>query len=1352
MILSARLVLAVLSFITLLLFTNVTSGAMSPCSTCFAPLVESTDAGTDSIYLKWRDPLNADPSGYEIEWVVAGSTPTRMPDTLLSGDLDRFTVKGLSSGSAYWFFIRTVCSPGDVSDWNGPYLVSTSLTNPSRCGMNLELEQENCDDPQMLPIVVDDYAGGVLGSTHIIRSISMIIEHTWPEDLTIWLVSPNGREVVLTDKKGRITDHFGDPADPNCENVTILDPFSCQGLEEDSPPYIGRYQPDGDILEFWDGGPVNGTWYIKVCDDLPTDIGTLKYFNIEFEEISCLPVQILGIDSVTDVSASVAWEPVLGSCDSVILEYGESGFLRGAGVSVKTACSPANYKLEGLLPNRTYEVYIYQSCDSLTSDSYCPVTWQTACAPVTLYEGFDDLSPCFDDCGEICRFESVWMNMDDDDMDWTVKRGATTTTRTGPGDDASGNGLYVYLESSGDDCQRGKISELRTTCLEFGGEASGCQFSFQYHMYGRDMGSLSLEISTDGGLSWEVLWETSGDKGDQWIQQFIDLSAYKGMTGNLRFTGETGTGQRSDMALDDLTFFGSVIPAPEGITYYVDVDGDGYGDPDSTIIFCSDMPPAGYTDNGNDCDDSNETINPSAAEVPCNLIDENCNGLDDDRQNNTLEVEIVEIQDATCQGALDGSIEVQGIGGAAPYIFEWSGSFPDTNKLTQIGAGFYKCTVSDIAGCRSESDFIEVKELSVLSYAISSIERPGCSGRKDGTIFFEISGGQTPYHFVWSNGDTTKDLTDIGPGMYQVTVTDNMGCSIESEMINVIPDTSLTLNLLQLENPSCDESDDGLIEIRASGGTPPYSYEWSNGKSGARINALDDGRYVCTITDANGCQVVSRTYSIVSPQVIHIDLNGIDMVSCPGGSDGAIRVQVTGGTPPYFYNWSNGSFQQDIFNVEAGRYMLTVTDINGCNVSSISYEVLEPLTVDFEIDSISHVSCPFSQDGGIGISATGGTGPFTYYWSEGTRDTACINMLDPGTYRVTITDDLGCKYVSDDITIDLLNIPLHVDQRQLDSIKCHGNRTGSIEVNIVDGEAPYRFNWTTGLENEKSVNRDTLGSLAAGTYRVTITDNKGCVGVSKPVSIQQPERLSHILLNREDPTCYGDADGRIGIYITGGTYPYNYSWSNGMMTAIIDSLSAGQYILNITDSFNCSYTTPVFTLTDPELLEMNIQVTGTPANRNEGQINITPKGGKTPYDVIWDQRIQDFNQFEAFKLEAGTYRIILEDSVSCTLDTMVTVPVIQGVLPVSELMDEYALYPVPTDDALHLFMKNSDPLCLQLQVMDITGKIVKNLGSVPCIKEYTNSWQISGILSSGQYFLVIKDKGGLMSILPFQIR
>ena len=208
-----------------------------------------------------------------------------------------------------------------------------------------------------------------------------------------------------------------------------------------------------------------------------------------------------------------------------------------------------------------------------------------------------------------------------------------------------------------------------------------------------------------------------------------------------------------------------------------------------------------------------------------------------------------------------------------------------------------------------------------------------CFGDSTGSIDLSSAGGTPPYTYLWSNGETTEDLSDLFAGIYDVTVTDSLGCldTLSTEVIE--PDAPLTVVLSKVD-VLCFGDFTGSVDATVSGGTPPYSYLWSNGVTSEDISGIPAGNYSVQVTDFHNCSYTIST-SITEPaDSIFIELSSFD-ADCFGAPTGSILGNVSGGTAPYSYLWSNGETTDDLANLIAGIYTITVTDDNNC-VSSLS--------------------------------------------------------------------------------------------------------------------------------------------------------------------------------------------------------------------------------------------------------------------------------------------------------------------------------------------------------------------------------------------------------------------------------
>lgn len=268
-------------------------------------------------------------------------------------------------------------------------------------------------------------------------------------------------------------------------------------------------------------------------------------------------------------------------------------------------------------------------------------------------------------------------------------------------------------------------------------------------------------------------------------------------------------------------------------------------------------------------------------------------------------------------------------------------------------------------------------------------------GNATGTASVVATNGTAPYSYQWTNGDSTALADTLSAGLYMVLVTDASGCTAQSPaMINdagapVIAVASVT-------DVSCNGGNNGAITISVTGGNLPYTYFWANGNTNQNMSNLQAGPHQIQVTDANGC-VAMKIVLVNEPAKISLT-DSIQNASC-GNADGAAAVLPSGGTPPYSYSWSTGATTQFISNVAAGTYSVLVTDNNGCTKTGMG-TIVNLGAATAIIDSIIPADCS-SGTGGIYISVTGGTPPYTFVWNNGAT-TEDLTGVPSGNYGVTV--------------------------------------------------------------------------------------------------------------------------------------------------------------------------------------------------------------------------------------------------------------------------------------------------------------------------------------------------------------
>lgn len=286
------------------------------------------------------------------------------------------------------------------------------------------------------------------------------------------------------------------------------------------------------------------------------------------------------------------------------------------------------------------------------------------------------------------------------------------------------------------------------------------------------------------------------------------------------------------------------------------------------------------------------------------------------------------ITNIDCHGQQDGGIDLSATGGYAPYGFLWSTA--DTSEdIGSIGGGYYSVTASDVYGCTASMDSIFVHEPPALSLG-AVITESLCHGDHAGSVDLSIAGGMTgngSYAVLWSNGQSTEDLLNLGPGIYGVTVSDSMGCTADTAIqLNEPEELAFSSFETHLQ---CFEGADGEIQLFITGGTTPYDVFWSDGSTGQTLLNAAAGTYAVTVTDAHGCGHTLDNLVLTQPDSLQVAF-AVTKASCMTCEDGEIQLVVAGGEPPYQFMWSNGAQSKNIGGLAPGTYTLSVTDANDC--------------------------------------------------------------------------------------------------------------------------------------------------------------------------------------------------------------------------------------------------------------------------------------------------------------------------------------------------------------------------------------------------------------------------------------
>jgi len=431
-----------------------------------------------------------------------------------------------------------------------------------------------------------------------------------------------------------------------------------------------------------------------------------------------------------------------------------------------------------------------------------------------------------------------------------------------------------------------------------------------------------------------------------------------------------------------------------------------------------------------------------------------------------------------CYAGSTGTATVSVTGGSFPLYYLWSDG-QTINPAINLATGTYWVTVTESSTlhCTVSGSIYIPQPSAPLSIVINSANNI-CFGRNEGWISTSVSGGTSPYTYLWSNGGTTDSIGSLIAGRYTLTVTDNNHCTLIRN-VDITEPNRLIINI-DSSNVSCNGFGDAWINAVAVGGTSQYTYLWNTGTNNPNLSGLTPGLYIITATDANNCTSV-RQVNITEPGVLtlHIDSGN---VSCYNAMNGWADAVVSGGTPSYSYSWSNGPSSDLNNNLGPGTYSVHVADAHNCSIDgNVSISQPDELTLT---ENFSNVICHGETSAWIHVTVTGGITPYQYYWSNG-QTSDSIGTLPVGNYTLTVTDYNSCILIrSFDITEpDALSLSIStVDETCLEY--CNGSAT----ANIGGGTMPYSFEWTTNPVQNNSIATD----LCTGNYTVSITDANQC--------------------------------------------------------------------------------------------------------------------------------------------------------------------------------------------------------------------------------------------------------------------
>ena len=619
--------------------------------------------------------------------------------------------------------------------------------------------------------------------------------------------------------------------------------------------------------------------------------------------------------------------------------------------------------------------------------------------------------------------------------------------------------------------------------------------------------------------------------------------------------------------------------------------------------------------------------------------------------NNSVSV----IERTFTAGMNDTSLAVVGFSECTTYGGSRSGAYVDyVRNIVGLASDVYYQTFIDLNGC-SITLVDTVVEPAPLVLTIDSISNVTCKDASDASVAVTVTGGNGNYSYTWNGAaSSTEDLSGVGAGQYTLVVVDDKGCTDSVSVTITEPDSLLASYVLSAyvggNNVSCNGATDGSFDVSVQGGTLPYSYAWNTADTTEDLSMIGQGYYSLNVTDANGC-TVSVADSLVEPDVLSATIAATD-VSCNGGTDGTVAVNIVGGSGPYLMERStttgtdlgniNVTFRVDMSGISnvgtvqlvtrSGQastmvtngmnevYMTTLTVGQNDTVYYRYYNGSAPELVPsscgvlnntfYEREVILGSSDTTLAVLGYGSCTTSGTAYAGAFLSA----TQTFGNLTAGDYAVSITDMNGCSITLVDTVVEPAPLVLTIDS--ISNVTCKDASDASVAVTVTGGNGNYSYTW-----NGAASSTEDLSGVGAGHYTLVVVDDKGCTD-SVSVTITEPDSLlaSYVLsayVGGNNVSCNGATDGSFDVSVQGGTLPYSYAWNTADTTEDLSMIGQGYYSLNVTDANGCTVSV-ADSLVEPDVLSATIAATDVSCNGGtDGTVAVNIVGGSGPYTVNW---------------------------------------------------------------------------------------------------------------------------------------
>jgi hypothetical protein len=622
-----------------------------------------------------------------------------------------------------------------------------------------------------------------------------------------------------------------------------------------------------------------------------------------------------------------------------------------------------------------------------------------------------------------------------------------------------------------------------------------------------------------------------------------------------------------------------------------------------------------------------------------------------------VSVTVNNVSDVRCLGTNTGAIDITVGGGIAPYTYNWSNG-AQTQDLVNVPAGTYSCNITAANGISGNTGPVTVSApATALSLQLEESMPVGCNGVV-GSITVAAQGGwDTNYNYQWSNGQTGPQAVGLLAGTYKVTVTDDNNCT-KTISHTLVPPTYPTVIIASPDTVNCAHP---VIALNGTGSStgPEFAYNWVATNGGHIVSGQQTlqpsvdaaGTYSLLVTNTTlNCVSVKSTPVTANKAIPLADADSTGFLNCAVLTD-TLHAQASLG-PVFSYLWtgpgvlSGGNTLSPVVN-KGGKYTLKVSNTqNGCiksDTTIVSRDTIQPTLL---LVTPEHLNC---RNDSVALQTYGSSqGPdFVYAWEgpsgfSSNEENPRVDL--PGWFYLTIQNNQNNCFRNDSVRVLQFNA-VQVAFDTVSVITCNGASNGLARAAAGGGYGAFSYSWNTGDSTAQ------VQGLSAGLYSVTVTDADAC-SASNQITLTDPVLLS-ANLSTTGETAVGANDGTATTVVSGGTAPYNFVWSNGANTPLLNNLSPGTYTVTITDANACTTLRTASVSGFNCTLSTQLNATNSTCfGANNGTAQALQLGGNAPFNYHWNT---GDTTSSVQNLSPGTYTVTVNDASGCENASDVTI-------------------------------------------------------------------------------------------------